>query len=308
MNDILSHLSDRDVKNNLIMKRKIRKAAVKFLDDSGFDEYDTPLLIPSSGEIYNPVFGVDIDSQGAFLADSPQLCKMMLSFSGFKRYYQFAHCFRPVAHEKNRETRLCEFMQLDIEMQVSSLAQLTSFAEKMLREIFTYLDLNVSVSRMEGHDCRNIWGSEMKPDLRTSDIKTSAVIIEHMPLTNGEKTSSGTLIPCHHIFALPSLSITSTSEKNLINMTTESFDIVVNGIEVGGGDLRITDRTLQENVMDIFDADKSRCLWYLDVLDEYRGAQTGGFAIGLERLIMALSGCSDIRKTAAFPDLYMRGR
>jgi len=59
--------------------------------------------------------------------------------------------------------------------------------------------------------------------------------------------------------------------------------------------------------MDIFDVDKKRYDNYLRMLENYNGKQNGGFAFGIERLVMALSGCHDITQTVAFPDFYKMG-
>lgn len=304
MNNIIEYLQNRSVKENLSIRRKIKMAAESFLLDFGFEEYDTPILMPKGGEKYNPTFDVIIGRDTASLADSPQIFKMLLNMAGYDKYYQFARCFRPIEHENSQHTRLCEFTQLDIEMRAETLAELTGFAEKMICKAIASTGRKPVACRINGLECRKRYGSEMKPDIRTENSEVFVVIIENMPLTNGERTIDGGLIPCHHIFALPSEEITFTSEKNLMNVTSESFDIVINGIEVGGGDLRIKKRAMQERMMEIFDVDKLRYEQYLAILDDFGENQGAGFAIGLERLVMAVSGCENIRDTALFPDFY----
>lgn len=304
MRDIMAHLRDPVVQKNLNMSRAIKQAARNFLEQRGFMEYDTPILQPKGGEIYNPTFDVQIDGDSACLGDSPQMYKMMLLHAGYERYYQFAHCFRPIAHENNRETRLCEFIQLDLEMQIPSLEELLAFAESLLREIMETLSIHAEISVMDGLVCRKIYGDEMKPDCRKNKDAVSVVFLKRMPLTNGEKTPIGTWIPCHHIFALPSGEITDMSEETLLQMTTESFDVVINGIEVGGGDLRIMQRSLQEKMMEIFHVKPEKYGQYLAQLDNAGTLQIGGFAFGLERLVQALSGCGNIRLTVPFDQLY----
>lgn len=112
-------------------------------------------------------------------------------------------------------------------------------------------------------------------------------------------------MPEHHIFARPvDLRIdrerTIPEPEELLTVKTESFDILLNGIEVGGGDMRITDVSMQESMMELFGMDKEAYRGYLQELARYQGRPFGGFAIGLERLIMAVTGVSDIRETTAF--------
>jgi aspartyl-tRNA synthetase len=230
----------------------------------------------------------------------------MLSMAGYERYYQYAHCFRPIESKSDNLTRLCEFTQIDIEMRQTTFSELIRFAENIIKEICNAFKIEPSIKHMEGIYCRDTYGMEMKPDLRENDNELSVVFIEHMPLTNGERTESHGLIPCHHIYALPSDDIQSINEEALINAVTESFDIVMNGIEIGGGDLRIMNSDLQQRMMDIFDVDKIKYSEYLEMLNSNTGKQGGGFAIGLERLVMVLSGCDDIHQTVCFPDFYRR--
>jgi len=307
MINILRHLQNPVVNRNLLLSQKIKTVARNFLLQNGFSEYDTPVLIPKQGEKYNHTFDIMIAGQSVSLADSPQIYKLMLSMAGFEKYYQFAHCFRPVESESDIHKRLCEFVQLDIEMQIPTLFELTKFAESLITEICSAINTNPKIEYMEGIYCRKKYGNEMKPDLRKSTAETSVVFIERIPLTNGERTKGGTLIPCHHIFAMPSGDFTGAHKDIMENTSAESFDMVINGIEVGGGDLRIMSRELQEKVMDIFDVDKKGYANYLQMLDNYNGKQNGGFAFGLERLVMALSGCNDITQTVAFPDFYKMG-
>lgn len=306
MDKIIEHLQDEVVRKNLTVARKIKDATREFLKRNGFQEYDTPVIVPKPGERYNLTYDVLIDGESASLADSPQLFKLMLVLAGCDKYYQFAHCFRPIEHEDERHNRLCEFIQIDIEMQADTLSVLTKFAEELIVKICKELKLKPKVQYMDGPYCFCTYGKKMKPDLRTNENEISIVIIEHMPLTNGERSNDNKLIPCHHIFALPSCEIKDNIESELVNATTESFDIVINGIEVGGGDLRIMDRDLQEKMMDIFNVDKERYKDYLEMLGKFAKKQSGGFAIGLERLVMALTGANNIRQTVAFPDFYKR--
>lgn len=306
MNNILTHLRDPIVKRNLSVAGEIKTTTRNFLKNNGFKEYDTPILMPKTGENYNSTFDIMIDGKQASLADSPQIYKLMLFMAGHTEYYQFAHCFRKIENESDKHTRLCEFTQIDIETQVPTLSALIKIASELLDKIFAALKIKPSIQHMDGIFCRDTYGSKMKPDLRRSRNEISVVFIEHMPLTNGEKTMSGKLIPCHHIFALPSNNIQDTLEDTLINTKTESFDIVINGIEIGGGDLRILNKNLQQKMMNIFDVEKEKYTGYLDMLSNYTGRQSGGFAIGLERLVMALFNCNNISQTVCFPDFYKR--
>lgn len=304
MNDMIKHLTDPNVKENLRTAAAVRNAARAFLAERGFLEVDTPVLMPRTGERYNATFDIMLEDQEAMLADSPQLFKMLLCMAGYGKYYQFAHCFRVTADENKIHTRLGEFVQLDVELQNTCLDGLIGLAETLIGRLCKALSKPVSFTQIDGLSCRTKYGWEMSPDLRKaqSSGEISVVTVKKLPLTNDGKT------PCHHIFAMPSEpENVLTGTKPLTGLTTESFDIIMNGIEIGGGDMRIQNRELQLGMMKLFNADGSRYGNYLDILGGYGKNNGGGFAIGLERLIMALNGAENVRGVTAFPEYYKRG-
>lgn len=296
---VAQHLQREEVIRCLEFTNRVKAGARHFFESNGFMEVDTPVLTTKGGEPYNPTFDVTVDGEGISLVDSPQIYKMLLMFGGYDRYYQFAHCFRPIAHENNKAARICEFIQMDVELQVENLECLMDTAKALLVDICKELGEKVALHTMDGIWCRDEYGGEMKPDLRGQEVENSIVMIKRMPLTNGERTSDNLLMPNHHIFAKPSRFI---GDQDLENVTTESFDIVMNGIEIGGGDMRIIDVQTQEELMDRFAVDKERYRAYLDELAAYDGKPIGGFAIGLQRLVMALARVHNIRDTVAFPE------
>lgn len=266
------HLKNPKVKECLTLRNDIKRRARQYCEEHGFMEFDTPVLTKYAGEPYNPTFPVMLEGETMRLADSPQVYKMLLVLSGYNRYYQFAHCFRPIVHENAPETHLREFMQLDMEMQVDSLDELMDTARALLQYV-----------------CKD----------------AVLELVSYLPLTTGKKDVHGKIMPEHHIFAKPlDLRIdrnqTIPEPADLISIKTESFDILLNGIEVGGGDMRIMDVSMQEFMMDLFGVDKEVYKGYLQELGRYQGRPFGGFAIGLDRLIMAMTGVSDIRETTAF--------
>lgn len=301
MNDLTEHLTDSKVKRNLAVMMTVRRSARDLLLSKGFDEIDTPILMPRTGEVYNSTFDILLEGNAAMLADSPQIYKMLLIKAGYEKYFQFAHCFRSIANEDRLHTRLSEFVQLDLELRDTDLDGLIRLAEAIISEICSALHKTVKISCMQGIDCRLKYGEEMCPDMREGDDDISLVVIKNIPLTNDGK------VPCHHIFAKPSSPVSFGASEKLTELTTDSFDIIMNGIEIGGGDMRINDRDLQAEMMRLFNVDEKRYANYLDILDKENIGHSGGFAIGLERMIMALTGSQNVRQVVAFPEYYRRG-
>lgn len=301
MNDLMKHLTNDKIKQNLAIMMKIRQLARDLLLNKGFNEIDTPILMPRTAEHYNSTFDILLEGDEAMLADSPQIFKMLLSKAGYEKYFQFAHCFRSISTENNLHTRLSEFVQLDIELQNTDLNDLIQLAELLISKVCEILHKTLKIHYMNGIVCRSEYGKDMCPDLRENKDEISLVIVKNMPLTSDGK------IPCHHIFAMPSSLESIYKGANLTELTTESFDIIMNGIEIGGGDMRINDRNIQKKIMGIFNVDEKRYAGYLDTLSNDDINYGGGFAIGLERMVMVLSGSENVRQVVAFPEYYRRG-
>ena len=118
-----------------------------------------------------------------------------------------------------------------------------------------------------------------------------------------ERTDSGDLTPLHHPFTSPSCDF-EFLKKQPENALSRAYDLVLNGVELGGGSIRISDQNLQSVVFDILGINegeqKVKFGFLLDALKQ--GAPPhGGIAFGLDRLIMLLTGSSSIRDVIAFP-------
>ena len=118
-----------------------------------------------------------------------------------------------------------------------------------------------------------------------------------------EKTDSGDLTPLHHPFTSPSCDF-EFLKKQPEKALSRAYDLVLNGVELGGGSIRISDQNLQSVVFDILGINegeqKLKFGFLLDALKQ--GAPPhGGIAFGLDRLIMLLTGSSSIRDVIAFP-------
>ena len=110
--------------------------------------------------------------------------------------------------------------------------------------------------------------------------------------------------PAHHMFTMPKKEHIKFLETDPGKVYADLYDLVLNGIEIGSGSIRINNPELQERVMKVvgFDKEKARKRFGF-LIDAYRfgGPVHGGFAVGFDRLVSLMGGSNDIREFLAFP-------
>ncbi|MGA8296139.1 MAG: aspartate--tRNA ligase [Acidimicrobiales bacterium] len=108
----------------------------------------------------------------------------------------------------------------------------------------------------------------------------------------------------HHPFTMPYLEDLDRIEDDPFSVRARSYDLVLNGWELGSGSIRVTDPELQRRIFAVLgispEEAESRFGFLLDAY-RYGGPPHGGFAVGLDRFVACLLGEENIREVIAFP-------
>ncbi len=108
----------------------------------------------------------------------------------------------------------------------------------------------------------------------------------------------------HHPFTSPSPETVDLIDKDPGKVYSRAYDFVINGYEIGGGSIRIHDINLQKKIFNLLgysdEEVENRFEFFLRAL-RYGAPPHGGIALGLDRLVMLLSGASSLRDVIPFP-------
>ncbi len=154
---------------------------------------------------------------------------------------------------------------------------------------------NASLSHL-----RNKFGKELK--LYKEDTFQFCYITD-FPLFEWDEEEKK-WIPCHHMFCMPKEEHIPLIDSDPGKVLCTQYDLVLNGVELGSGSLRINNPELQKKVMNVVgisgDEAKEKFGFLLEAY-RYGGPPHGGIGLGFDRIVALMCGTLDIREVIAFP-------
>lgn len=285
----------------------------RFLHLCDFTEVETPILTqPTSEGARDFIVPSRFYPGSAYaLPQSPQQYKQLLMTAGLERYYQIARCFRD---EAVRSDRSFEFTQLDLEMSFESEGDIVDFVNKLVRQAVIGCGgkIRAAIPVFSYAEAMEKYGSD-KFDMRTAEEKENGVLafawVNRFPFFK-KKTSDDRdgreWTFTHNPFSLP---VEEHREwhlrgENVGKIQACQYDLVCNGHEVGGGSLRAYTREMLAatyKIMGYTDQEIQASVGHMLEAFDYGTPPHGGIALGIDRLVMLLSGADSLKDVVAFP-------
>ena len=274
-----------------------------FLFAKGFLEVHTPRIIASATEGGAELFTVDYFGQKAFLAQSPQLYKEQLVLS-MEKVFEVGPFFR--AEESHTRRHLSEFTSVDIEQAFADAKDVMALLEQVIHHVFQTVkekcvnELSVLKYKFE---VPSLPFKRLTYDEVLSDLKKEGV---EVPWGEDIPTEAfrilGKLYPFFYFVTdWPTRSkafyIKPREDKPEL---CEGFDLMWRWIELVSGGTRIAEKELLVNRLQEKGLNPQAFKYHLQAFD-FGMPPHAGWAIGLERLTMILTGKKNIREVTLYP-------
>lgn len=298
------------LQKNIINRHKVLLHVRNAFAREGFTEIETPLLSATTPEGSRDFIVPSRLELGSFysLPQSPQQYKQLLMASGFEKYFQFARCMRD---EDTRGDRQPEFTQLDMEMSFVAQKDVMAMNERVIIDLVKtlYPDKqiqNLPIPVMTYKEAMEKYGSD-KPDIRKDKNNPNELaflwVVDFPFFEKDTETKKWTF--SHNPFSCPKPEFMDDlmNQRNIENILTTQYDLVLNGSEIGGGSIRNHNPEALRTVFKIMGYEDERIERNFAHMLNALGSGTpphGGMAWGFDRLMMILENEPNIREVIAF--------
>ena len=279
------------------------KAIRAFLSEKGFIEVHTPRIIATATEGGAALFPVEYFDKRAFLAQSPQLYKEELVI-GFEKVFEIGHFFR--AEESHTRRHISEFVSIDIEQAFATAEDVMQILEELIHHVCKTVKQNCKKQlEILSHDFevprlpfKRFTYTEILKELKKAEIEIPWG--EDIP-TPAFRTLGEMHPYFYFITDWPTKSKAFYIKPRDDNPEIcEGFDLMWQWIELASGGTRISDKALLIKRLKEQGLNPESFKHHLKAFD-YGMPPHAGWAVGLERLTMMLTGMKNIREVVLFP-------
>jgi len=302
-------LRSERMQKNVRMRDKVISFFRDYMHENNFVEIETPILMRGTPEGAREYVVPSRVWQGKFYAlpQSPQQFKQLSMVAGFEKYFQIARCMRD---EDTRGDRQPEFTQLDYEMSFVDRDEVLEYTEAMFIELIKKIYPEKKISkipfpRLTYAETMKKYNSD-KPDLRENKNNPDELAflwVVDFPMF--EKTDEGEVQAMHHPFCSihPEDKENFMKGKDIFSIRANAYDLVLNGYELSSGSIRIHDSAEQKRVFDLIGIDEAtqqKKFGHMLEAFKYGAPPHGGFAPGIDRIVMILQNEPNIREVIPF--------
>ncbi len=315
------------VREIFVVRRRIVAEIRKFLDDRGYVEVDTPMMQPLAGGAaarpfvtHHEALGIDL-----FLRVAPELYLKRLLVGGFEKVYEINRNFRNEGISRKHNP---EFTMLEVYEAYGDYETMMDLVQGLISTVAGNVFDTLVIKRADGQeiDLTPPWrrvtyrelveerlGKEwftMKPEERKMAANQWSVeIAGNAPdyeVTNAifEKTIEPTLINPTFVTHLPAELIVLARPNKLDPSVVDVFELCINGQEIAPGYSELNDPVVQRERF------LHQAAGHTENLDEdfllaleHGMPPAGGLGVGIDRLVMMLTGAESIRDVILFPQL-----
>lgn len=302
-------LRSERIQKNIKIRSEFVKKVREFLFAKDFTEIETPLLTKSTPEGSRDFVVPSRLQPGKFYAlpQSPQQYKQLLMTAGFEKYFQIA---RAIRDEDLRADRGFEHSQIDLEMSFAERDDVMNLVEEMITAVVESMGYKIKEKpfpRITYKESMEKYGAD-KFDMRTEDDKKEGILafawVIEFPFF--KKTDYGKWTFSHNPFSMPIPEHLGwlMEGKNIDQIITTQYDLVCNGHESGGGSIRAHKPEILKATYKVMGYSEEEIQGSVGHMLEAFGLGTpphGGIAVGIERVIMNLTGEKYLREVQAFP-------
>lgn len=301
------YLRKPEITKKFILRHKFNQKFREFLNKKDFLEVETPILTKSTPEGARDFLVPSRLQPTKFYAlpQSPQLFKQILMVSGLDKYYQIARCFRD---EDLRKDRQPEFTQLDIEASFLEEDDVLGLTEEMIAEVFSEVlgvKLKTPFPRISYQESLEKYNTD-KPDIKDNPTSSDYrfLWVTDFPLFEYDQENN-CWQSLHHPFTAPNQEdVDYLDSQDLAKVRSRSYDLVLNGEELGSGSVRIHSSQIQKKVFEILGITPEKAeekFGFLLRSFKYGVPPHAGIAFGLDRLYAIITKSDSIRDVIAFP-------